>query len=537
MTLVLEIEFLSGVSFAAITPDGVTPDWPPQPDRIFSALVASWAARGEKDEERRALEWLERLPVPKLVASKATYRTAPPVYVPPNDLQTPKGELRKLKWFGEFLANGCRPSKRGGHWKQWLRALGVIPAPRPRNERNFPAACPHDPVMLLCWPNATPDETTLAALQALAHDTSYIGHSASLTRCHFLLDPTTDMRQAKTPRFGIYEGRFRELRSAYGRFVQSGRKKDRPQKGALLRSAPEQSPARERSNLFADGRDWLILEHVDGNMPDIRACAIVARTMRDALLSGYRQIGHGGNIPEVVSGHTRDGSPSQKPHLAIVPLAFAGFPYADGHVMGFALVPPADAAILARPGAGDNAEAKTFRNVLRKLTTIDSAGRRVLAVRSSIGTPREKAFAVDLSVTFEPPGQASLDPARYTKRARVFATVTPIVFDRHLKQKGEARLQEIAGQIAAACRNIGLPEPEEILVDKHSAIEGAPSAYPSGKAPSWLNWRLPPALASRQLTHAVICFAEPVDGPVILGAGRFVGLGLCLPIEDRDADC
>jgi CRISPR-associated protein Csb2 len=31
--------------------------------------------------------------------------------------------------------------------------------------------------------------------------------------------------------------------------------------------------------------------------------------------------------------------------------------------------------------------------------------------------------------------------------------------------------------------------------------------------------------------HAVIRFAEPVDGPVILGAGRFTGLGLCRPLS------
>ncbi len=124
----------------------------------------------------------------------------------------------------------------------------------------------------------------------------------------------------------------------------------------------------------------------------------------------------------------------------------------------------------------------------------------------------------------------------YTGPAFVFATVTPIVLDRHLKEKGAARQEESAGQIAAACRNIGLPEPEAVVVDKHSAIEGAPAAYPSGKSPRWMNWRLPPSLASRQLTHAVIRFAEPIDGPMILGAGRFVGLGVCRPVEVEGAD-
>jgi CRISPR-associated protein Csb2 len=502
MTLVLEIEFLSGVSFAAIGPDSETPDWPPQPDRIFSALVASWAARGEAEEERSALRWLERLDVPRLLASDAEPRPGVTVYVPANDASSDKQK----------------------------HAKNVFPALRNRHEREFgfPAARPHDPVLRLCWPHAKPDHATLTALQALAHDTAYVGHSASLTRCRFVVDPTVELQQATAPRHSIYKGRFDELRAAYERFEKSADKKDRPQNG--MRVPPEPAARVQRSNLFDGGGHWLILEHVEGDMPDIRTCALVARTVRDTLLSGYRQIGLGDDIPEAISGHARDGSPSQKPHLAIIPLAFAGFPYADGHVMGFALVPPTGTSVLARPGAEDDAETKAFRDALRNLTKMDHAGRRVLSIKSEAGTPRDRAFAIDLSLTFDPPGPASLDPARYTKPARVFATVTPIVLDRHLKRNGEARLQETAVQIAAACRNIGLPEPEAIVVDKHSAIEGAPSAYPSGKAPRWFNWRLPPSLASRQLTHAAIRFADPVDGPVVLGAGRFVGLGLCLPI-------
>jgi len=31
--------------------------------------------------------------------------------------------------------------------------------------------------------------------------------------------------------------------------------------------------------------------------------------------------------------------------------------------------------------------------------------------------------------------------------------------------------------------------------------------------------------------HAVVEFSEPVRGPVIIGAGRFVGFGLCLPLD------
>ena len=258
-------------------------------------------------------------------------------------------------------------------------------------------------------------------------------------------------------------------------------------------------------------------------MPDIRASALVAKTLRDTLLSGFQQFDPGNEIPEVISGHAADGKPTRTPHLAIVPLTFTGFPYADGHIMGFALVPPWDSKIL---------DDENFREVLRELAPVDEDyGRRMLTLKTKKGMPSDRAFSIKLSPTLEvPANKRSLDPALYIRPVRVFATVTPIALDRHLKAKGVARQEEIATQIAGACRNVGLPEPEAVVADKHSAIEGAPSARSSGKSPPWARWRQPGALASRQLTHAVIRFTRPVEGPVILGAGRFMGLGLCRPL-------
>ena len=110
-----------------------------------------------------------------------------------------------------------------------------------------------------------------------------------------------------------------------------------------------------------------------------------------------------------------------------------------------------------------------------------------------------------------------------------------------------AREVEVCELIARACVRVGLPEPARVAIldgdvpsqqlavaaGKHSAIEGAPSAYPSKRSPRWTGWRLPESLASRQLTHAVIRFAEPVQGPLLLGAGRFSGLGLCRPLGEE----
>jgi CRISPR-associated protein Csb2 len=489
MSLLLEIEYLSGVCFAATGQDSPAPDWPPQPDRVFSAFVATWAARGQNAQEADALEWLEKLDPPRILASGAAPRTSATVFVPPND---PRSDKQK-------------------------HARGVLPAFRSRQARRFPASRPFDPIVRLLWPDAEPEGAAFAALTRLARDTAYVGHSASLTRCWFVhAASAADQDNANPPRRRVYAGRFAALRRDFERG-------HRPNLGDPV--APAATVEKEKANIFSDR--WLLLEHVAGDMRDLRAAAIVAKTLRDALLSGYKQIGLEDRIPAVVSGHAPDKTPARAPHLAIVPLAFAGFPYADGHVMGFALVPPRGSAIL---------EDEDFRKALKKIAPLDpKAERRALTLKPKEGTSHGRTFCIGLSPTLEP-GKPSLDPALYTACARTFATVTPIALDRHLKEKGEARQREIATQIAAACRNIGLPKPEDVVADKHSAIEGAPSAYPSGNSPPWMRWRLPPTLASRQLTHAVIRFAEPVEGPVLLGAGRFVGLGLCRPLDARADD-
>jgi CRISPR-associated protein Csb2 len=270
------------------------------------------------------------------------------------------------------------------------------------------------------------------------------------------------------------------------------------------------------SGVFGD--HWLVLEHVDGEMPDIRAAALVAKELRNALMSGYREIGLGDAISAAISGHSLDGRPSREPHLAIAPLAFLGSPYSSGAVFGFAMIPPHGNDLFANPDV---------QRAMRAITPVSDAGDNATERRRRLVLGR-------LGLAFEVgdgSGKRSLDPAPYVSEARVWASCTPIVLDRHLKASAnKAREQEIEGLIRQACANIGLPEPKHVSAGKHSAIEGAPSAYPSGGAPRWTRWRLLESLASRQLTHAVVEFPVAVRGPVILGAGRFVGLGLCRPL-------
>src|SRR6185295_2653112 len=126
-----------------------------------------------------------------------------------------------------------------------------------------------------------------------------------------------------------------------------------------------------------------------------------------------------------------------------------------------------------------------FRNALRAVAEWRAGeGRRELRLTSG-----------GFDLTFTPSGEGarrSLDPAPYVAAARTWATCTPVVLDRHFKAKGNAqRDAEIARLLRDACANIGLPEPARIAAGKHAAVTGAPSAYPSARAPRWTKWRLP----------------------------------------------
>lgn len=475
MPLVLEIEHLLGIAYAAIGPDSAEPDWPPQPDRVFSALVAAWAARGERAEERAALEWLEAQAPPKLTASGHTIRPAPASFVPPNDK---------------------------------VHAT-ASPAWRSRQPRRFPAALPEDPTVRLVWDAA--DEAPVETLDAIARDVAYVGHSASLTRCRFQQVETAP-EGMKPARRRVYRGRLAQLEAAF----KAGR---RPSPGDAV--PVERPPAPKSSNTF--GRDWLTLEIVEGAL-DLRAAPLAAKTLLAAVMAGYGRAGLA--VPEWVSGHRLDGSPSSNPHLAIAPLAFVGWDYADGALLGFALIPPA-----GRTPFQDDAD---FRRALFQVTCLGDDGRREIHLAITRKT------VVRLVITLYA-DKASLNPQRYfgltappgepdrsRRPSHLWATATPMILPRHMKNGGPEETEEL---IKEACVHAGLLRPRRAVAHKHAAITGAPSARPSGGAPRWTGWGVPEKLASRPLTHAVLEFAERINGPVLIGAGRFCGLGLCLPLD------
>lgn len=460
--LAVEVEFLTGVARAA-NDRGDAPDWPPQPDRLFSALVATWAARGMLDEERAALEWLERTEAPVVDATSASWRTMPKVYVPPND--------------------------------DAATVITVLPERRRRQERRFAACLPLDPVVRWLW-SEEPGDFVFNALDALARDTSYLGHSSSLVRCTVKRVAHSDTGVAV--RRIVYAGRLAELERAFNDHR-------RPAPGASLARADFASPAVPGS-VF--GPNWIVFAHAGGWRPDAVGAALWAKAMLKTVQSGYRP--H--SAPAWVSGHSADGAPLATPHLAALPLLDVGWTWSQGRLMGIALSIPRTLEAAAEEEIG----------LFQALAKVNQAGSDGLELELRL--PGGKAWRVRREAL---PEAQSLRSGRYVGAARIWASVTPIALDRYPKAVGDAE-----ASIAAACERIGLPRPIRVVAGKHAALRGAPSARPSGSAPDWTGWRLPAPLAGRRLSHAVVEFEVPVCGPVLLGAGRFVGLGLCLPLQD-----
>ena len=210
--------------------------------------------------------------------------------------------------------------------------------------------------------------------------------------------------------------------------------------------------------------------------------------------------------PEWFSGHRADGKATLEPHMALAPLPFVGADHADGRVMGLAL-------ILPRKIAPEEA-AKCLQPIL-----FDA--QPALPRDHSLFDGSWLECVVEQEARERPP--VSLNATTWTSASRVWASVTPVVLNRHFD--GKDKWAHATESVKDMCGHVGLPRPREVLFHPVSLVEGVPHA------------REFPQLTRkgdrgrRSHNHAAIIFDEPVRGPVLLGAGRFRGYGLCRPIR------
>ena len=479
--LALEVEYLMGRVLASTREDRQAIEWPPHPTRLFSALVAAYEECELGDEARAALEWLEALPAPAIYANPPDHggqvRDVHIVYVPPGD----------------------EPSK------------SLIPGGADGKERWFPVFTPQDSRAWFIWIEASQADKYAPALQRIAENVSYLGHSMSPVRVR-VGDSPPKPTLLPSPNGTLMLRTTGKGRLAHLEAVHRAREKNatiQPQLGrvTVYRSVGKESTP---SSLFRHG---YVLRRVDGPSLSLNMAAALVQRAREAVLKLFPD-----PVPEVVSGHDTNGRESQNPHLAVTPMADVGHPYADGHLMGLAFWLPGDT---------EPEVVETFEETMADFRELRLGTPGVWRLE-----PMDASRAIRL---------AGLRLSTYTRSSKVWASVTPVVFghfpDRSRKKRvivdGEAK--EIRVLVASEqrrlkvvgehCKAIDLPAPIEVRIGPVSTFAGVPKAS---------DFTSPNRHEDRFRAHVWVRFPQPVRGPVLLGAGRFVGLGFCRPWFRRE---
>lgn len=492
------VRYLNGWAMATHPADRERPEWPPHPDRVFMALAAAHFETGADPREAAVLVRLEEQP-PVLRARGHEERDPVTVYVPVNDTASPvKGSGKNVRISAP---------------------LGSLAIGRDRQARHFPVAVLHDPVIHLDWPALDLGAIERQVLSGLCGKVTRVGHSASLVQVWLEEAPgeeeTMNDEPTASPRLlpvGSAPARYRLRVPAPGRldrlradFAAGVPPRSSTWSGYEPLVEPVADPP-EPTSCFDPA--LLVLRKLEGPALGLESTLQVTRALRDTVLS------HSPNPPpEWVSGHRPDRSPSERDHLAFLPLAHVGREHADGHLLGLALalprgVPPEERRRCLGPllfdphGHPREIELRMGRLGLWQLR-LEEREHRPVALRPETWT--------------------AIPPA---EPARRWATVTPIALDRH--PKGGDRWAQVEAAIARGCERIGLPGPADVVLSPVSLFAGAPHGR---RFPTLRRGR---GGARVQHTHAVLSFAEPIRGPVLVGAGRYFGYGLCRPLRPEE---
>jgi CRISPR-associated protein Csb2 len=555
-------EYLTGSCVATDSTSRQRAEWPPHPARVFMAMAAAWFETGEDEAEGEALRWIEKLGEPEMgLPAFCSTRAVVDCYVPVNDVAGPsKAILQSAPGFT-----------------------------RERKERTFPSVWVGDVHCIFHWPNADSAAVELhrSALDQLCGKVTRIGHSSSLVRM-WVADkvaspqptetwvPDDELAEIQTRR--VPEGALdlldlqfnRRGREQHQRLVDriaklKSEKKATTGKGSQQRKAEldKQITATESELMEADPRDpirpklgiWsgyrrkesepqppvphtdfdtdlLILTQVDGPRLPLDSTLAVTRALRGAIMAHI-----GSDIPDWVSGHRTNNEPLRRGNgqLAYIPIPFVGHEHADGRLLGVGLVFPRSiprgerGRILGRFLMNPNGEPRDIK------LTLGPLGNWTMRKRDWM----ERRLALQPETWTGHPGGAT-----------TWATVTPVVLDRFPKcdpvQEREAWQEEVAGIIATACERLGLPAQQEIAFGTTSWQRGSPRAIgkrrrlrghseiPGGDTALGDGFPAYPTKGgngTRPQLHVCVRFAEPVLGPILLGAGRFLGYGLCKPLR------
>jgi CRISPR-associated protein Csb2 len=192
-----------------------------------------------------------------------------------------------------------------------------------------------------------------------------------------------------------------------------------------------------------------------------------------------------------VLGHTSADDLGHR--LSFVPLPSIGHAHSDGGIRR---------VLIAEPPGAAGAESEAL-----DLLRVKLAG---TVLGDSDGVPR---------AVLVPVADGSKVLPFFLRRSRNWETVTPVILHGHNAARGRISLAKTERLLRQAFDAAGFPEP----LLRELAFQRAP--YWAG-CEAAIGIRVPRHLAPWPRVHVHVEFAEPVEGPVLVGIGRHYGIGV-----------
>src|SRR6266850_963456 len=379
----LEVEFLTGRVYATDFRERDVPEWPPHPSRLFSALVAAFYESGLDSDLRTALTWLEEQNSPDIWAGSFVTR-----------LESAGSRFNQPKAPGSFVPvnddySGKFPNSAGR-----------------RKERWFPSGTPEDERVHFIWQDAVATPTTVDALRRIAAQVSYLGHSASLVRVAVIESPRNAVLEPSETGDTLLRvpsrGRLEYLDREFARSQLT--RQFRPDAGAVQRYARVSKNAIITSRHASSFGEMIVFQRMNGSPERIESLLTVTSVLRDALMARSPQQ----PAPGCISGH------GDTPHIACVALPFVNHRYADGSLKGVAVILPKDLA---------EADQLVIFGALNGFEELNSKQGMHWQIRRCLH---------DAETT-------TLSEYTWTQKARVWASVSPMLLDRFPKPMNQNR--------------------------------------------------------------------------------------------------
>lgn len=568
--LTIAWEYLTGYAAAADASNRDAVEWPPHPARVFMAMTAAHFESGECRDEAAALHWLEQQPCPQLLLPKVgpeQHRRVVTSFVPVNDRAGPaKMGLQCVPALTRSKQPRSFPKVYVGHapcrlfWREARDAERHLDALKTLSAKVTRIG--HSSSLVRMWVETVEVEADddsaqvmqLAPAERLTGQPLRVVSEGTLDHLRHLYNEQGRTRHRElTGRIAELE---QERKQIKGKGAQA-RKADVDEGLAALSASLEEvdprpplrpvistwqtyAPPRAVSPSLRQGifdQDLLVLRQVAGPRLGLESALQMTDALRGTVLAVLQEdvtAGRLESIPAWVSGHTQDGEPLRTGggHLALLPLAHVSHNHADGSILGLALAFPRSVPL-------------ADRRVLHSLLFNEQGCCREIFLRlGPLGVVRLQQSSVlqENRKTLAPETWTSLPQGCLS-----WASVTPVVLDRFPKNnRAASRMaweEEVAHIVTVACENTALPRPVRVRVSTTSLHLGSPRAISKARTlrggkrggTTALGSGFPAypakgANASRPQVHVGLEFAEPIVGPLSLGAGRFRGYGVCKPL-------